>query len=294
MITALTNEELFTEVTSRLKASQERHTNEIKLLEEIKQLGARLNESERVKSDFLSNIRNELVNPLSAILGLSQAILRDPSPDQTRACARMMYGEAFDLDYQMRNLFAAAEIEAGSFHAVPSRSDAGAIVAHSVEAFGHSVQTKNLRVVFANRLDGQHVIIDPALFQLLFNNLLANAIEFSLPANEILIGLTFAEDTLRLTVKDFGIGIDMTDREKIFHRFRQLDSGTKKLHRGQGLGLSIVQECVQCMGATMQLDSARNRYTEFTLLFPSVASGHLPEGISTGGNDVLFDTEEVV
>jgi len=86
----------------------------------------------------------------------------------------------------------------------------------------------------------------------------------------------------------------MANSENIFDRFKQLHTGTTKAHRGQGLGLSIVQECVDAMDASMKVNSVSGQYTEFAFSFPTSLTQPLPKGISESGNDVIFDAEEII
>lgn len=292
ILSTITDQELILELQDRLNKSVYPGPDSRELLLKIDQLSARLREAEQIKSDFLSNIRNEIVNPLSALLGLSQALISVESIEQVQSLALLLHQEAFDLDFQMRNLFAAAEIEANGFRPVPIQTDIISIINQSIEAFSPRIQRKQLSVTLQNSDVIDYVTIDPNLFHLIFSNVLANAIEFSTVKKNIIVSLTKSENEFHLSIRDFGIGFDMANRENIFDRFKQLHTGTTKAHRGQGLGLSIVQECVDALGANMQVNSIGGQYTEFAFSFPVSPTQLLPKGISESGNDVLFDSEE--
>ena len=80
----------------------------------LEKTNARLQESESLKGQFLSNIRNEINNPLSSIMGLAQELLSSKDAGRkTELCAPLIYAEAFNLDFQLQNIFIAAELEAG-------------------------------------------------------------------------------------------------------------------------------------------------------------------------------------
>ena len=293
-IPAITDIELVAELQRRLNRSIDSQINSKEFLLRIDQLSARLREAEQIKSDFLSNIRNEIVNPLSALLGLSQALLSVESIKQVQPLALLLHREAFDLDFQMRNLFAAAEIEANGFRPVPIQTDILSIITQSIESFSPRIERKQLRVILKNNPEVEYITVDPNLFHLIFSNVLANAIEFSSLGKSIMITLSKSQSEFHLSIRDFGIGFDMANRENIFDRFKQLHTGTTKAHRGQGLGLSIVQECVDAMDASMKVNSVSGQYTEFAFSFPTSLTQPLPKGISESGNDVIFDAEEII
>ncbi|HMI66480.1 MAG TPA: HAMP domain-containing sensor histidine kinase [Cyclobacteriaceae bacterium] len=293
-ISAITDQELIMELEQRLNKSVPSQISSRELLLRIDHLSVRLREAEQMKSDFLSNIRNEIVNPLSALLGLSQALLSVESIKQVQHLALLLHQEAFDLDFQMRNLFAAAEIEANGFRPVSIQTDILSVVNLSIEAFTPRIQRKQLHVALNSSPEIEYITIDPALLHLIFSNVLANAIEFSSLGKSIIITLSKSQREFHLSIRDFGIGFDMANRENIFDRFKQLHTGTTKAYRGQGLGLSIVQECVDALGASMQVNSVVGHHTEFAFSFPVSLNPPLPGGISDSGNDVLFAPEEII
>ena len=93
----------------KLRSLNEELSNELKLVNQ------KLKESEAMKDHFVSNIRNEIINPFSSIIGLSKNIMQAHKEDWTRVITMvtMIHDEAFCLDLQLRNIFMAASIEAG-------------------------------------------------------------------------------------------------------------------------------------------------------------------------------------
>ena len=84
---------------------------ERKLTTELNAVNEKLLASEKLKSNFLSNIRNEINNPISSVLELSKNIAQgDMSPDMMQEFASLIFSEAFDLDFQLRNIFISAEL----------------------------------------------------------------------------------------------------------------------------------------------------------------------------------------
>src|SRR6187431_2378794 len=78
------------------------------LEEEIRYLSLKLREAEQGKSDFLSNVRNEINNPLTSILGLTARMIESEKDEKRCKLARLVHQEVFELDYQIRNILAAS------------------------------------------------------------------------------------------------------------------------------------------------------------------------------------------
>jgi len=106
--------ELLAELAKRFRDTSKALHDMRVMNEKIEKLNIKLAESEKLKSNFLSNIRNEINNPLTAILNMAGQLALPQKDEQSRQLmARMIHDEAFDLDFQLRNIFMAAEIEAG-------------------------------------------------------------------------------------------------------------------------------------------------------------------------------------
>ena len=95
---------------------------------------------------------------------------------------------------------------------------------------------------------------------------------------------------LRLTVKDDGEGIPKEDQETIFDRFRQLESGTTKSHRGHGLGLSIVRALVEMLGGELELESDQNKGCKVVISLPEPDAE--VKDSAQEGNMFIFDDAE--
>jgi signal transduction histidine kinase len=254
----------------------------------------KLRQSEGLKSDFLSNIRNEINNPLASILGLSRQIVdKKVDGEIAREMASTIFGEAFDLDFQLRNIFTAAELEAGEAVLAPARVDVAALVRGQLQAFDHKVRQKRLTTELAceNGLpDGSLVFTtDPDKLQKVLANLLANAIEFNGEGKRVLVRLRRDGGALQLSITDEGIGIPEKDRKKVFDRFAQLDSGVRKRHHGHGLGLSITRALAELLGGSVHLASEEGKGCVFTVTLAELATDQPVDVSSDAGNAFIFE-----
>ena len=261
--------------------------------EKIEKLNVRLADSERLKSNFLSNIRNEINNPLTAILGLAQEIAGPVKDEETKqTMAKMIYNEAFELDFQLRNIFIAAELEAGETALNIVRVDTATLIRNLITSFSHKALEKNVTMEFVHHPEQQDLSFstDPQKLHQVLANLLANAIEYNNTGKTVSIEARKENTSLLVAIADEGIGIPEEKREDLFDRFRQLDSGTQKKHKGHGLGLSVTKALVDMLGGKVSFTNAEGGGCVFQIAVPEAAG--VEGGVfSDDGNEFLFDSE---
>jgi signal transduction histidine kinase len=268
-----------------------------KMNEKIEKLNVKLAESERLKSDFLSNIRNEINNPLTSILGLSREIVSAKKDEQTKQLmAQSIYDEAFELDFQLRNIFIAAELEAGETQLNISRVDMAAFIKNLVSAFSRKARKKSLTMTFTccgAKPEDQGLLFntDAEKLHRVLANLLANAIEYNNEGKAVHIEARKENGVLRVSIADEGIGVPKQERERLFDRFHQLDRGSTKKHRGHGLGLSTTKALVEMLGGKVSVADDEGVGCVFHVAIPE-ASGAGDNVLSEDGNEFLFENEK--
>ncbi len=142
----LTDEELIEELRMRMTENT-RSLEELKELnEKLIEVNKKLEESEALKSHFISNITNEIVNPFASILGLSKSILSVKKEDWKKvfSMVAMIQTEAFSLDFQLKNVFAAAKIEAGEVYPEIGNVDIQNLVKSVTDSFRIEAQKKKV------------------------------------------------------------------------------------------------------------------------------------------------------
>ncbi|HEY0744747.1 MAG TPA: HAMP domain-containing sensor histidine kinase [Chryseosolibacter sp.] len=292
----LTDDELVELLRSRL--SQKKNTlTEVAMFRELEAVSAKLKQSEQMKSHFLSNIRNEINNPVASVLGLSKAMLQGETLDrqQLSRYAFLIHNEIFNLDFQMKNIFAAAEIEAGAMIPHPAFVDVARLLEEVNDALAFKIEKKRIDVDVDHRGKELMFCSDAYMIHLIALNLIANAIEFSLEGGRVEVVIFVSEEYLSLTIRDYGSGIDEKDHRKIFERFTQLDQGSTKIHAGQGLGLSIAKEVAEAMGGNVTLASAVGDGSEFSVFIPALQLlGYNSSDASENWNEFLFGNDVVL
>ena len=283
---------LIAELRRRFEESRIAIGNLRTMTQNLETVNEKLRQSESLKSDFLSNIRNEIINPLASILGLARRI-KDKQPDARTAqeMAAAIFHEAFDLDFQLRNIFTAAELEAGDAGLSVANVDVAALVHGLIASFEHKAAEKRLTVGFLCRGCADNALFfktDPDKLQKVLANLLANAIEFNLEGKKVTITAWREADRLFVSISDEGIGIPEKDRKKVFDRFVQLETGSRKRHRGHGLGLSITRALAEILGGSVTLAGEEGKGCVFTVSAAEQGAGRDVDVLSGEGNEFIF------
>jgi signal transduction histidine kinase len=285
----ITDSELLAELDKRFKSNEQTLEQQKNLLAELELVNKRLLSAEQVKSQFLSNIRNEIVNPLTSILGLSKNLKKNyNNEDAITKTSTLIYQEAFDLDFQLSNIFVAAELEAGELVPEIANANINEVVKQVADQLQHKAKKKGITITIINKLSDPTFRTDAGKIHLIISNLLANAIEFSNDGGAVNLSLQTKNNELMIAIQDFGIGIDLDHQTVIYDRFKQLEAGSTKGHGGHGLGLSIVKDLLELLGGKIGLESEVKRGSTFTI-FLTEGDEHEDLNLTLGGNEFLFD-----
>lgn len=290
-----TNDDLFAELKFRFDLNRSA-LNELQTVSrELESLNRKLQASEAMKGHFLSNIRNEINNPLTSISGLARHLMTGRcAPEQVSEIAGMIYSEAFDLDFQLRNIFVAAELEAGEAQPEFCNVEIESLLKNTVELLARHLALKQIEVIeaFTCSTSSPLFVSDAQMLQVMLINLLMNAIEFSPIGGTVRVEMQISAAGLQISVADNGSGIDAADQTKIFDRFVQMESGTTKSHRGHGLGLSITRALVELLGGAVTVESERGAGAKFNLNIPDPQLAAPVSLHASDGNFFLFAADD--
>lgn len=292
----LTDGQIVKELLRRLDAKDRAYHDLQALTKKMESLNNRLLDAEKVRSSFISNIRNEINNPLTSVLTMCEVILADADTmdmETVKSVVGTMFKEAFNLNFQLNNVFIAAELESG--FAVPSYSnvDIESLIKSAIDTFKHRMVERDLKVSvdFSKDMNGNHVFCtDSEKIQNVLFNLIANAIEYSYDGGHIEIKVWKTTDNhLDIAVIDHGMGIDPADHQVIFERFKQLDTGVSKRHAGHGLGLSITKAAIDLIDGKIKVHSKKGSGAAFTITVPEGRSDQSSGVYAVDGSSFFFD-----
>ena len=295
----ITDEELLAELQKRFSENQS-NINELKLLnEQLLDVNLKLIESEKLKSHFLSNIRNEIINPLSSILSLSKNLSTSNhlSENITREQATLIHEEAFSLDLQLANIFASAEIEAGELNPEFYIVNIAELFQSEIERFKDFAGKRKLVFEFENGLSQKPADFsfrtNPEKVKMILSNLLVNAVSCSVGPGKIIVRAEIVDEKLVFEVEDFGKGIAPENLQIIFDRFVQLNHDIYTENRGNGLGLSIIKTYLEFLNGNIDVKSEPGKGSTFTVTIPQPPEGMETDGFSGSGQEFLFEEGEI-
>ncbi|MCD6178339.1 MAG: HAMP domain-containing histidine kinase [Bacteroidales bacterium] len=256
-------EKLKTENT-KLKQEQKQ------LIEQLNKLNQKLEESDAFKSHFLSNITNEIINPFTSILGISKNIyeLNDSQITQIHAMSKLIYSEAFDLDFQLRNIFAAATIESGENNLELVNLKIKDFLEEIIENLRLKAEKNALYFEFTHFFSSDFFVTDAEKLRRILINLIVNAITFSSKKNKIRIHAELNKNGFLFRINNQGKPISKKDANVIFDRFKKLDTSINSLNQGHGLGLAIVNDYIELLNGNLHFESNKEDGTTFSISLP--------------------------
>jgi signal transduction histidine kinase len=263
-------EQRIEERTAELSASRD----EAVALQKLAQDNARL------KSEFLSTMSHELRTPLNAIEGFTSIMLAGMGIELSPRAEDMIKRVSINskrLLALVNDFLDLSRIEAGRLDLVKMPISPEALAHKWENQVGILAENKNIEFV---------VTVDPNLPPTILGdedalskiaiNLLGNAFKFTQHGR---VTLDLKKDTTNwlLMVTDTGIGIPMHARDYIFDEFRQVDSSSKRLYGGTGLGLALVKKLARAMGGTVSLESEIGKGSTFIVVLPLETSEKFEE-----------------
>jgi CHASE3 domain sensor protein/CheY-like chemotaxis protein/two-component sensor histidine kinase len=229
----------------------------------------------RLKDQFIATVSHELRTPLTAILGWA-AILRDDhvDPQTLDEGLATIQRSAYVQKKLIEDLLDVSRIQTGKLRLSMRTLDLSDVIRGAIESMRPAADARSLRITTAIEA-GLRISGDPDRLQQIMWNLMTNAVKFTPKGGEIAINVTRADSHVVIEVRDTGDGIDLSFLPHVFQPFRQSDSSRARVHKGLGLGLSIVKYLVEAHGGSVSVWSAGNgKGTTFRVSLPIMPIVH--------------------
>jgi signal transduction histidine kinase/CheY-like chemotaxis protein len=245
-------------------------------LTEIERVSHALHEVERMKNDFLSMISHELRTPLTAIIGYTDLLLRQihgPLNDRQGHHQGAVKKAAHRLLALINDLLDLNRLEGGHVELNLDSVSAVDAVKLAVSRAAESAERQGVELRLDVPLTSVSIQADPERFHQILVNLLDNAIKFTPDGGSVTVRLTQRDGLLTVSVIDTGVGVPPGQVDRIWDRFHQVDSSTRRQFGGTGLGLAIVRHLVELHGGTVAVTSAGpGQGSTFSFTIPLAAS----------------------
>ncbi len=235
-------------------------------------------ESDRLKSAFLSNMSHEIRTPMNAIIGFS-TLLSDPSVSEEERLEfiKIIKERGNDLMRIMDDIIDIAKIEAGQVKIEIRECQVNTMLS-SLLITMNELRKKHLKtnvdLLFKPLSPDKDftIMTDGNRLRQVLTNLLENAFKFT-DRGSVEFGYTFkTEETLgpviEFYVRDTGIGIPKDKQQVVFERFRQADDSSTRKYGGTGLGLTICKNLMSLLNGDIRLESEEGKGTSFYVTLP--------------------------
>ncbi|MFL5859828.1 MAG: ATP-binding protein [Solirubrobacteraceae bacterium] len=257
---------------------------------------AQLEELDRAKTAFFSNVSHEFRTPLTLMLGPLQDALADSeglAPDRLE----MVHRNALRLLKLVNALLDFSRAEAGRMHAEFRPTDIAKLTADLASTFREATDRGGLDLIVDCEPPAGPVYLDRDLWERIVLNLISNAFKATLEGS-IEVRLRTVEDHVQLSVKDTGTGIEPAEMERLFQRFHRVHSVARS-YEGTGIGLALVKELAELHGGEVAATSTLGEGSEFTVTVP-FGCAHLPadqvypEGLEPAASIAALFVEEAM
>lgn len=245
------------DITERIKAERE-----LKLAKKITE------ELAETKQNFLANMSHEIRTPLNAILGMANQLQKTNLSKEQSFYLEVIRSASDNLLVIINDILDLSKVEAGKLSVEKIGFKPRAVLNRVLQVMMHKAEEKGLTLVTksCDTKLAQVLIGDPYRLNQIILNLVSNAVKFT-EKGSVNISCKVLCDTkntqlVRLTVKDTGVGMDDSFKEKIFQKFSQEDESVTRKHGGTGLGMSIAKELVELMGGKIFIESEKGEGTK--------------------------------
>ncbi len=246
--------------------------NSYKRLEE-QLIAARIKaeESDKMKSVFMTRMTHEVKTPLNAILGFLDLLGEEEDPSIQNEYIRIITDNANQMLNLIVDLFDISKIDAGHMKITPETGNLHTLL-HDIHASfmaSGSLGNKPVALMIGQKTETDGIFtLDYVRLRQILDNLIGNAIKFT-EKGFIRYGYAIQEEGLYFYVQDTGIGIPAEAMKNLGKPFRQLHDRKKaSQYGGTGIGLSISIELVKLMGGRFWVDSEVNKGSRFQFVIP--------------------------
>lgn len=244
---------------------------ELRGYEALKAAYEAVENANRAKSTFLSNMSHDIRTPMNAIMGMTSiAVMNIDHKERVQDCLKKISVSSQHLLELINEVLDMSKIESGKLNLMEEELDLADVVDHIVAMFLPQTQAKHqeFKVNIAD-ITHEEVIGDRMRLQQILINILGNAVKFTPEGGNITFGIAERVSDMQgygcyvFTVEDTGIGMEESYMEKLFEPFVRADNTRTSQVEGTGLGMPIVKNIVQMMNGDIQVESKLNEGSKF-------------------------------
>lgn len=253
-----------------------------KTVEELIKAKEKAEQSDKLKTAFLTNMSHEMRTPMNGIIGFSALLLDPMLPEKARleyaniintSCTRLLNTVNDVLDISI--------LEAGQMDIKPKHFNLSKLLKELYELQKKNFERNGIafKLVIPEQFKDVYIDSDEQKIYQILSNLLNNSLKFT-NKGEVEFGFNYIDNLIEFFVKDTGIGISQDALELIFGRFNQENYQTFNEYEGSGLGLSIAKGLVELLGGKIYVNSHKGVGSIFRFTIPCNIDEVIPNTIS--------------
>ncbi|MEK9907393.1 MAG: ATP-binding protein [Gammaproteobacteria bacterium] len=228
--------------------------------------------SEKIKSDFISNVTHELKTPLTAIMGFIETIDGPAKNDEKQKSKflSIIKTEAERMQRLVNDTLALIRVEETEYQIPNEKVDIYRCASSAIDAAKQTADKKNIQIKLSSSYSQNELFIrgnDDQIIEI-FENLISNALTYSQESTTINIDFEAGSSEICFTVEDQGCGIPKQDILKVTERFYRSKNAAQFKKSSSGLGLSIVKHIVNRHAGRLVIESEENTGSIFKVFLP--------------------------
>ncbi len=236
-------------------------------------------ESNRLKSTFLTNISHEIRTPLNGIVGFSNLISDKEISEQTRDFySGIIVKSCEQLLKIIDDTLEISRLSTKKASIINDLFDLNLLMDKLISDFRKKAEQKNIDLILENSLDksGGFIHSDKTKLYRILYSLIENAVKFT-NTGYVKVDYNIEKDSIKFQVEDTGIGFDQENSLNIFDSFVQADENIAINYGGLGVGLSIAKENIELMGGQLKVHSTLNKGSVFHFSLPIIKARNVQD-----------------
>ena len=236
----------------------------------------KMEELMKMQDDLYVNVSHEFKTPLNVIFAANQVMdmylkseFLEDKRDELINYNKSIKQNCYRITRLANNSVDLSKSNSGLLKIKLNNVNIVAVVENIVQSVSEYVKSKELKIIFDTNVEEKIIACDPDIIERVMLNLISNAIKFSNQNGKIFVNVLSKEKTVKIQVKDTGIGIEKQHLNNIFNNFYQENKELSRKAEGSGIGLSLTKALITLHGGNISVESEVNKGTVFMFELPA-------------------------